>query len=277
MIGFKQIVFPVDFSAQSKIAARYVASYARLFDAEIAMLHVEALPTEPYVCEPQLERWADLFDTFVADEFQGLNVRRHVAIRDPAQEIVRYARIENADLIMMPTHGRGPFRRFVLGSVTAKVLHDTPCPVWTSAHLDVEPPPAPPNLSNVVCAVDLDDIGVHTLRYAAGFARRIGSRLTVAHAVPAVETLPEDYLDAEFRADLIEAARKRLVEMKDLAGADAVVCVGAGNIGHFVKHAAQSHNAGLVIIGRGGHGTFGRLRTYDYAIMRECECPVLSL
>ena len=277
MIGFKQIVFPVDFSAQSKIAARYVASYARLFHAEIAMLHVEALPTEPYVWEPQPERWADLLDKFVADEFEGLNVRRHVAIGDPAQEIVRYAQNEKADLIMMPTHGRGPFRRFVLGSVTAKVLHDTPCPVWTSAHLDVERPPAPPNLSNVVCAVDLDDIGVHTLRYAAGFARRIGARLTVAHAVPAVETLPEAYLDAEFRADLIEAARKRLAEMQALAGSDAVVCVGAGNIAHFVKHAAQSHNAGLVIIGRGGHGTFGRLRTHDYAIMRECECPVLSL
>ena len=109
------------------------------------------------------------------------------------------------------------------------------------------------------------------------FARRIGARLTVAHAVPAVETLPEAYLDAEFRADLIEAARKRLAEMQALAGSEAVVCVGAGNIAQFVSHAAQSHNAGLVIIGRGGHGTFGRLRTHDYAIIRECECPVLSL
>jgi nucleotide-binding universal stress UspA family protein len=92
MIGFKQIVVPVDFSAQSKIAARYVASYARLFHTEIAMLHVEVLPTEPYVWEPQLEQLADLLDKFVADDLQGLNVRRHVAIRDPAQEIVRYAR-----------------------------------------------------------------------------------------------------------------------------------------------------------------------------------------
>ena len=60
---------------------------------------------------------------------------------------------------MMPTHGRGPFRRFVLGSVTAKVLHDAPCPVWTSAHLDENSTPMPSNLSNILCAVDLDDTG----------------------------------------------------------------------------------------------------------------------
>jgi nucleotide-binding universal stress UspA family protein len=277
MAGFKRILFPVDFSAQSEISARYVTSYARYFDAQIALLHVEALPREPYVWEPQTDRLKELLDKFLPDEFAGLNVRRCVTTGDPAQEIVGYARNEKADLIMMPTHGRGPFRRFVLGSVTAKVLHDTPCPVWTSAHLDMERPPAPPNLTSVLCAVDLDDIGTHTLRYAGNFARLTGARLTVAHAVPAVKVLPEAYMDAEFRTTLTEAARKRLTEMQALAGTKAIVCVGAGNIAQFVNHAAQSHNAGLAIIGRGGHGALGRLRTHDYAIIRACECPVLSL
>ena len=194
---------------------------------------------------------------------------------DPAREIVRYA--TNADLIMMPTHGRGPFRRFVLGSITAKVLHDTPCPVWTLAHLDAEHPPAPPSLTNVLCAVDLDDAGIHTLRYAANFARDMGAKLTVAHAVPAVETLPEAYLEVEFRADLMEAARKRLADMQTLAGSEAVICVGSGNVARFVSDAAEAHKAGLVIIGRGAKGPLGRLRTHDYAIIRECPCPVLSI
>jgi nucleotide-binding universal stress UspA family protein len=200
-----------------------------------------------------------------------------VATGDPAAEIVRCAHNQKADLIMMPTHGRGPFRKFVLGSVTAKVLHDTPCPVWTSAHLDIGHAPAPPNLAGIVCAVDLDEIGVHTLRYAGTFARRTDARVTIVHAVPAIETLPEAYMDFEFQTDLMEAARKRLAEMQSLAGTDGVICVGAGNIAQFVSHAAESHKAGLVIIGRGGHGTFGRLRTHDYAIIRECGCPVLSL
>jgi len=125
-----------------------------------------------------------MLDQFMVNEFAGLKVQRQIVRGDPALEVVRCARNEKTDLIMMPTHGRGPFRRFVLGSVTAKVLHDTPCPVWTSAHLDVDRPSAPLNLANVLCAVDLDDTGGHTLRYAANFAPRIGAKLTIVHAVP---------------------------------------------------------------------------------------------
>ncbi len=277
MVNFKRILFPVDFTPQCTIAARHVAAYARHFDAEVSLLHVEMPWFEPYVWEPRTDRLREMLDEFLMDEFVGVKVQRHVAIGDPAQEIVRYANNERVDLIMMPTHGRGPFRRFVLGSVTAKVLHDTPCPVWTSAHLEVDGPPSLPNLTGVLCAVDLDDTGVHTLRYAGNFARRIGACLTIAHAVPAVEARPEVYMDAELRADLIETARGRLAEMKETAECEGVVCVGSGDVARFVSHAAQSHNAGLVIIGRGGNGVLGRLRTHDYAIIRQCECPVLSL
>jgi nucleotide-binding universal stress UspA family protein len=125
--------------------------------------------------------------------------------------------------------------------------------------------------------VDLDERGVHTLRYAGNFARHLGATLIVAHAVPGLEILPELYTDLDVRADLMGAARERIAEMQTLAETKAIPCVGAGNIGRFVSHAAESHKAGLVIAGRGGHGLMGRLRTHDYAIIRESYCPVLSI
>ena len=277
MVDFKRILFPVEFSSQCQMAARYVAYHARYFGAEVMLLHVGALPIEPYAWEPPTEQLTQLLDEFLIEELDGLEVQRQVLIGDPAHEIVRCAHNERSDLIMMPTHGLGRFRRFLLGSVTTKVLHDATCPVWTSAHLDVEHPAEPSPISSIVCAVDLDDTGVHTLRYAANLARRTGARLTVAHAVPAIETLPGAYMDTELRGDLIEAARIRLDEMKAAANAEAVVCVGAGNIARFVSHAAQSHAAGLAVIGRGRSGVLGRLRTHDYAIIRQCECPVMSI
>jgi nucleotide-binding universal stress UspA family protein len=143
--------------------------------------------------------------------------------------------------------------------------------------LSGEPIPAVPDFTDVLCAIDLDDVGEHTLRYANGLAGRLGAKLTIAHAVPAVETVPEAYLDTEFRTTLMESARKRLAEMQFTAGTKAAVCVGSGNVARFVKQAAQAHRAGLVVIGRGGHGPLGRLRTNDYAIIRDCECPVLSI
>ena len=46
----------------------------------------------------------------------------------------KWAKANQIDLIMMPTHGYGRFRALLLGSVTAKVLHDADCPVWTAVH-----------------------------------------------------------------------------------------------------------------------------------------------
>ena len=123
MATFKRILFPVEFTPQCQIAARHVATYARHFAAEVILLHVEVLPLEPYAWEPQTEWLTQRLDQFLVDEFAG------VKVRSPGLQGRSYKRDRplrhqrKADLIMMPTHGRGPFRRFVLGSVTAKVLH----------------------------------------------------------------------------------------------------------------------------------------------------------
>lgn len=275
MADFKRILFPVDFSHQCVLAAPHVAAFARHFNAEVDLLHAEMLPIEPYVWEPQTEMWTKRLDEFAEENFETLKVKKVVSMGDAAQQIVHYARVNRTDLIMMPTHGRGPFRRFVLGSVTTKVLHDTHCPVWTSAHLEAESAPAPPDLRNVLCAVDLDEIGEHTLRYAGGLAKKLGAMLTIAHAVPAIETIPGAYMDTEFEADLIKAAKVRLTEMQSAAGTNGVLCVGAGNVARFVAHAAKAHEAGLVVIGRGG--MVSRLGANDYAIIRQSESPVLSI
>ncbi len=54
----------------------------------------------------------------------------------------------------MSTRGEGAFFRFLLGSVTAKVLHEIHCPVWTGAHLEEEPV-GEFSIRNVLGSVDL--------------------------------------------------------------------------------------------------------------------------
>jgi hypothetical protein len=48
--------------------------------------------------------------------------------------IHRVIQYQGADLVMLPTHELGPLRRFLLGSVAAKVLHDESAVVWTGVH-----------------------------------------------------------------------------------------------------------------------------------------------
>ena len=68
------------------------------------------------------------------------NASRETCEGEAASRIVAFAKSHDIDLIMMPTHGLGPFRRFLIGSITAKVLHDAHCPVWTGVHMEAAPP-----------------------------------------------------------------------------------------------------------------------------------------
>ena len=58
----------------------------------------------------------------------------------PAEEIARFARQHGADLIVMGTHGYGPVRRFLLGSVADRVVREASCPVLLFPHRDLRGP-----------------------------------------------------------------------------------------------------------------------------------------
>src|SRR5437763_17179177 len=87
-------------------------------------------------------------------ELGHVQVDRVVEIGDPWAVITEFARQSSVDLIMMATHGYGPFRELLLGSVAAKVLHDSECPVWTATHVEEGPAIEHVNPSKILCAVD---------------------------------------------------------------------------------------------------------------------------
>ncbi len=54
----------------------------------------------------------------------------------PFLELIRYARREQMDLIVMGTHGRAGLSHVLMGSVAEKVVRKSPCPVLTIRHPD---------------------------------------------------------------------------------------------------------------------------------------------
>jgi nucleotide-binding universal stress UspA family protein len=287
MQTFEKILFPVDMSDHCTATARFVESLARKFNAEVTLLHALEIPpayfTDWYgymalVDTPALrEARLNEFSRYLKDHFGGLRVKRVLEDGDAAQLIARYAESNGTDLIMMPTRGYGTFRSMLLGSVTAKVLHDALCPVWTAVHVE-EPAPSSGFFERIVCAVDLTDASIGTLRFASRLARDFGAKVWLAHAIPAPVAGPERYFDMDLQKTLEEDARAQIGKMQDAAGLIAQVCLGEGDVAQVVKHAAMSHNADLVIVGR-GHATrtLGRLRTNVYSIIRESPCPVISV
>jgi len=103
---------------------------------------------------------------------------------DPGSRIVEAARASDIDLIMMPTRGRGSFRAALLGSVTAKVLHDAECAVWTASHTETPEHPASPEWRNVVCAIDTTPAAPRLIDYAGELARAYGATVHLVHAIP---------------------------------------------------------------------------------------------
>jgi len=288
MLAIKHILFPIDFSERCCGAAPFVRAMAQRFGARITVMSVISPfwqaasgdisgATVVDVDEIKRDLEARLKDAFVK-EFEGLTVDRVAEISDAAEAIARYAHTEGADLIMMPTHGYGPFRSLLLGSVTAKVLHDALCPVWTATH--VEDQPALGHLAgrNVLCAIDGTPRSAPLMQWAAEYAKNTGGALRLVHAVSGIQGWPERQLNRELEETLRAQARETIEKLQKSVGLTAPLCVAVGEVAGAVREEAERHNSELIVIGRGIlHETMGRLRTHAYGIIRHAPCPVLSV
>lgn len=168
---FHNILFPVDFSARSHAAVPHVRAMAEHFGASVTLLHVVEGPAAwaaandgGYFVEfdlPRLMKEADeRLAAFAAVDFPASSpnsaaVTRLVELGDPGSSVAELAKAWHTDLIMMPTHGRGIFRSALLGSVTAKVLHDAHCAVWTGAHLEDAELPSHTSIKTMMCALEI--------------------------------------------------------------------------------------------------------------------------
>jgi nucleotide-binding universal stress UspA family protein len=293
MWSMKHILLPVDFSPRAQAAVRYATALAGRFHSSLTVLDVlvpvnvalevagggggtlveEVLARQRNDAERKLQ-------AFLADELRDFEVRRVLAEGDPALTIVDYARSNKVDLIVTSTRGCGVFRRFLLGSVAAKVLHDAPCPVLTTQHTDEIQLDFNWDIREILCAVNPGSGDESAVHWAHQLASAFGARLSIIHAMPSLTLSPETYyLESYMGKVLAGDVRERIVKMLSAADAmDATIYIQHGSAANVVRAAAEDHRADLVVIGRAaGNGNRGRLRADSYAIIRESPCPVVSV
>ena len=139
MITLKKILVPTDFSEHSAKAVTYGVELAAKFGAELHLLHVvettpimygEGAAFVPAETAAQLEAAAvKELNELKVDSAAGLQVIRKVVQGPPFVEVVRYAKDNASDLVVLGTHGRGAIAHMLLGSVAERVVRKTPCPV----------------------------------------------------------------------------------------------------------------------------------------------------
>ena len=282
----KNILFPVDFSDRCKAVVPHVEAAARRFGSAVTLLHMVEPQVMPYglvetFAFPELQpaqlvaKAEELLDSFA--DFEGVRIRRVVETGDPASSITSLARDWGIGLIMMPTRGCGAFRAALLGSVAAKVLHDSDCPVWTAAHVETEGLGQHVEWRNVVCAVDLSAQSTRLIQTAQDLQQTIGATIRIVHAVPGEEAFPQRLWNTEFESALKKQAAETIRDIQCQAGMNFDVCIEAGKVSRVIANCAGQQNADLVLAGRGLERGLARLRSHTYAIIRDAPCPVLSV
>jgi nucleotide-binding universal stress UspA family protein len=152
VVTFTKLLAATDFSDDSNYALEYAEELARRFSAEILVMHVDQPLTPVMVSElsPGLDVGAM---SRIAEEQRlsalqqldritarlrdgGLKSRSLLKVGAPFLEIITVAHGENADLIVLGTHGRSGLAHVLMGSVAERVVRKAHCPVLTIRHPD---------------------------------------------------------------------------------------------------------------------------------------------
>jgi nucleotide-binding universal stress UspA family protein len=294
MLTLPRIIAPVDFSERSERGARYAGRLACHFRSELTLLHVldlsgyDLTASEFTRVSQGWHRQAEAsLEKFLPDEFRNMDVRRVMLSGDAAGEIVNFAHSWRASLIVIPTHGFGPLRQCLLGSVAGRILHDADCPILSGVHMSVAFPDETRSFRKILCAVDFCPQSAKALEWASQFADEFHAELTIAHITPSTEGRAGEYFNPEVhgrwametrQGDFVMRAREKLEALRKNAGANATVFIESNNdIPQAVCSAASELEADLVVVGRGSSEGIERLRTKVYSIVRQSPCPVVSV
>jgi universal stress protein A len=133
----KLILFPTDFSHTGDAALDFATSLARDTGAKLLIVHVEEPPLaygggEMYygIPEPNTDALLKMLHA-VKPTDPSVPFEHRLLAGDPAGAIVDLASQENADMIVLGTHGRTGLSRLLMGSVAEAIVRRAECPVVT--------------------------------------------------------------------------------------------------------------------------------------------------
>jgi nucleotide-binding universal stress UspA family protein len=185
-LNIKKIIVPTDFSETSNMALSHAAFLARLINAELTLVHVQAY--DPFyfeIPEPLLviQDHAKL-DKFIEDKLIELSnkIETEFGIKPTyksphghvANEVMQIAQKEKTDLIIMGTHGAKGFEELFIGSNALKVVDLAPCPVLT-----VQAHAAKPGFANIVLPIDRSLHSREKVGMATALAKVYGAKIHI--------------------------------------------------------------------------------------------------
>jgi nucleotide-binding universal stress UspA family protein len=290
LFEIRRILCPCDFSGYSGRALRQARRIAARHGSSLTALHVipARVPpsggflTNPALLEPDVrERTLSALRRFVerAGPF-ALPADVEVCVGAPAQEILKRAAELPADLLVIGTHGRGGFEKWVLGSVTERVLRKARCAVLTVPARGTLPA-GPALFGTILWATDFSAPSTAALEHAVSLARPDRSRLLLLHVVAHEAEPGKPGSPPDLATELQERAREWLrravsEEVRGACPVEEIVAVGKAH--REITRVARERGAELIVMGAQGADALDQLVFGSTAqrVSRMAPCPVLT-
>lgn len=285
---FDQILFPTDGGEGADVVLDHVLDVAAAYGSTVHLLYVADTARDSVVqvrgdVVDVLEREGEQVVERAADRAseRGVTTLTEVLQGDPYQTIVDYAGTRAIDLIAMPTHGRRGLERFLLGSITERVVRQSDVPVLTIRPADDRRIRFP--YRDVLVPTDGSAGAMEALSIGIDVSRSEGATLHLLSVISAT-TLGVDVRTDVHRAELEASANRILDESAGIADESGVESITAT-----VERATAIHegiltyiddnDVGLVVVGTHGRTGFDRylLGSVTEYLVRTAPIPVLTV
>lgn len=289
---FEKILVPVDFSDASRAALGHASRLASIGPGRLDLLHVvehllDAHPpfwTGEVALAEQLHAQAvqsaehsmrELVEGFEAGA--GVRVEGTVSSGTLPDTIAERARSVGASLLVVSTHGRTGPSRWLMGSVSERLLRSAPCPVWVARGSSG----GPVAIERILVATDLSDHSRRALQLAARLAKEVSARLEAVYAWSAPFYADGAVLQADLFERIRDSARRDLAEFVSTcglpSGCDVAQTVLSGPPAASLCQHAEDTSAELLVMGTHGRAGVRRmvLGSVAEATVRYAPCTAL--
>jgi len=301
MKSIKKMVVPTDFSPCANNAAVQAIAFAEKCGAAIDLVHVTLLyeydPNNPnrvfpdvdkakakkeILAKPEAHVGERMDSALEAHAESGVTINK-VQVRGitEASAMLDYLKEHPADLVVMGTHGRRGFKRWLLGSVAEELIRFAPCPVvtikenWSGNLADMK---------TILVPIDFSLASKSALLRAHYLADLFGASLHLLHVIQQ-PAYPDIYGDAESQTELFykdaEAKARRIMESllrENQATAPAEVHVRRGHPSKEILSFTEEKGVDMIVIAHLGLSRMPERIMGSVAehVTRAAACPVFT-
>jgi len=281
---YETMVVGFDDSLTSKAALIEASNRVRKHGGKVIMAHGVFFDTEEFGIAPeQLEKRLKIGEkvcleskAMVTSEF-GIDVQSLLCEGDPSEVILDVARGKNADLIVLGTYGRKGLNRMFMGSVTSRVISESPADVLVVKKPCTE---CTGEYRSILVPYDGSDFSKKAIIRACQIAAQDNGTVSVLYVIPRYEEMLNFFQTESIQNSLIQEAEKIIASAREFASLQGSVVSAQVSEGHApdrIVEVAKEQKHDLIVMGSHGYRGVNKaiMGSTTERVILNAGCPIL--